>query len=85
MAQPARGWCDLVLRKHPNEDFRVTFQTTPVPLRGTSPPDLRSGARNTQIFQPMRKSTTSEFRFIRKASLCRQSGLDSGSRCAWPE
>ena len=61
MAQPALGWCDPVLRKHPivrfvartrifgtrrsNDDFRVTFQTTPVPLCGTSPPDLRRGAR----------------------------------------
>jgi len=57
MAQPAPGWCDPSLRKHPieyfvsqtrifdtkrsNNDFRGTFQTTPVPLRGTSPPDLR--------------------------------------------
>ena len=48
MAQPAPGWCDPALRKHPierfvlstrifdtkraNEDFRVAFQTTPVPL-----------------------------------------------------
>ena len=46
---PAPGWCDPALRKHPierfvsrtrrfdtkraNEAFRVTFQTTPVPLR----------------------------------------------------
>ena len=46
---PALGWCDPALRKHPierfvsrtrifdtkraNEDFWVTFQTTPVPLR----------------------------------------------------
>ena len=46
---PALGWCDPVLRKHPierfvsrtrifdtkrsNDDFRVTFQTTPVPPR----------------------------------------------------
>ena len=45
---PAPGWCDPALRKHPverfvsrtrmfdtkraNEDFRVTFQTTPAPL-----------------------------------------------------
>ena len=46
---PAPGWCDPALRNHSierfvssthildtkraNEDFRVTFQTTPVPLR----------------------------------------------------
>ena len=46
---PAPGWCDPALRKHPiersvsrtrifdtkraNADFRVTLQTTPVPLR----------------------------------------------------
>ncbi|MCI0420461.1 MAG: hypothetical protein L0312_14760, partial [Acidobacteria bacterium] len=33
--------------KRSNDEFRVTLQTTPVPLRGTSPPDLRRGARKT--------------------------------------
>ena len=37
--------------KRANEDFRVTFQTTPVPLRDTSPPDLRRGARKTSNLQ----------------------------------
>ena len=57
MAQPAPGWCERSLRapsiecfvsetcifatKRTNDDSWVTLQTTPVPLRGTSPPDLR--------------------------------------------
>ncbi|MCI0419990.1 MAG: hypothetical protein L0387_21650, partial [Acidobacteria bacterium] len=68
LAQPAPGWCDRSLRKPPierfvsqtcsfdakrsNDEFRVTLQTTPVPLRGTSPPDLRRGVRKTSNLQP---------------------------------
>ena len=67
MAQPAPGWCDPYLPRHPierfvsqtrifdtkrsNDDSRITFQVTPVPLRGTSPPDLRRGARKTSNLQ----------------------------------
>ena len=73
MAQPAPGWCERPLRKpsiqrfvsqtcifdtkRTNDVFWVNLQTTPVPLYGTSPPDLRRGARKTsnlqgQAFQP---------------------------------
>jgi hypothetical protein len=61
LAHPVPGWCDQRLRKPPsegfvsqtciidtkrtNDDFRVTIQTTPVPLRGTSPPDLRGAQK----------------------------------------
>ena len=61
MAQPAPGWCDRPLQKPPiegfvsqrcvldtkrsNEGFWRLLQTTPVPQGGTSPPDLRRGAR----------------------------------------
>jgi hypothetical protein len=57
LAQPASGWCDRSLWKPPIERFvsqtcvfdtkrsidafQIIPQTTPVPLRGTSPPDLR--------------------------------------------
>jgi hypothetical protein len=67
MAQPARGWCDRPLRKHAIERFvpqrlfvdtkRLNDgswcipQTTSVPLRGASPPDLRRGARKTSTSQ----------------------------------
>ena len=33
----------IIDTKRTNDDFRFTHQTTPVPLRGTSPPDLRRG------------------------------------------
>lgn len=61
MAQPAPGWCERPFRKpsiqrfvsqtcifatkRTNDDFWVTLQTTPVPLCGTSPPDLRRHLR----------------------------------------
>ena len=64
---PAPGWCDWTGWKpsveccvsqtcifnttRSNDDFSVGLQTTPVPLCGTSPPDLRRGARRTPNFQ----------------------------------
>ena len=67
MAQSEPGWCHRPLRKPPMERFvpqrlflntkrlnhgsRCILQTTPVPLRGTSPPDLRRGARKTSNSQ----------------------------------
>ena len=70
---PAPGWCDPALRNHPierfvsgtrifdtkgtNEAFRVTFPTTPVPLRDRRRcaalplPDLRREARKTSNLQ----------------------------------
>ena len=72
---PALGWCDPVLRKHPierfvsrtrifdtkrsNDDFRVTFQTTLVPLhdrcRSAALPLLISGGEPEKcpIFNPL--------------------------------
>jgi CHASE1-domain containing sensor protein len=63
MAQSAPGWCERSLgnplierfvsqtcvfdTKRSIEAFQVIPQTTPVSLRGTSPPDLRRGARKT--------------------------------------
>ena len=81
MAQAAPGWCDPVLRNHPierfvsrtgifdtkrsNDDLRVIFQTTPVPLRGTSPPDLRRGARKTSNLQVPAKAGMTRTRLDR--------------------
>ena len=71
MAQPSPGWSERPFRKpsfqrfvsqscifatkRTNGDFWVKLQTTPVPLCGTSPPDLR-GARKTSNLQLQARS-----------------------------
>jgi uncharacterized glyoxalase superfamily protein PhnB len=41
----------IIDTKRTSDDFRITIQTTPVPLRGTSPPDLRRGVGKTSNLQ----------------------------------
>ncbi len=56
-----------------NDGSRCIRQTTPVPLRGTSPPDLRRGARKTSNLQAQRAAVplcgSGFWRFATEASL----------------